>query len=176
MRATRHWHRCTKPRTSPVKLRNVGLTRTPTVRLVSESGREAQAQSRTVRMCESMPGTGPRACLAPLPYTPFRNHHVVFRHTNLRCDRQVLQHRSMVTSGKGPRPLEEGARAARAGTRHVLGRSVLHCLRGACRSCWQRRCGPRLRVAAGPCMFKADCAKAPGERWGSVSMSIVLLR
>ena len=121
------------------KLRNVGLQSEPTARLVSESGRDAQAQSRTVRMQESMPGAGPRACLAPLPCTLFGNRHVVFRHTNLRCDRQVLKHRSMVTSGKGTRPLEEGARAARGGTRHVLGRSVLHCLRGACRSCWQRR-------------------------------------
>ena len=46
-------------------------------------------------------------------------------HTNLRCNRQVLKHRSMAMFDKGPRPLEEGARAARGGTRHVLGRSVL---------------------------------------------------
>ena len=51
-------------------------------------------QSRTVRMQESMPGTGPRACLAPLPCTLFGNHHVVFRHVSLRCYRQVLKHRS----------------------------------------------------------------------------------
>ena len=31
----------------------------------------------------------------------------------------------MVSSEESPRPLEEGARAARGGTRHVLGRSVL---------------------------------------------------
>ena len=33
-----------------------------------------------------MPGAGPEACLAPLPYTLFRTHHVVCRHISLlRC-------------------------------------------------------------------------------------------
>ena len=45
-------------------------------------------------MKESMPGTGPRACLAPLPYTLFGNHHVVFWHVGIRCNRQVMKHRS----------------------------------------------------------------------------------
>ena len=57
-------------------------------------GREAQAQSRAVQMKESMPGTGPKACLAPLPYTQFETYHVVFGHVNIRCDWQVLKHRS----------------------------------------------------------------------------------
>ena len=74
-------------------------------------------------MKENMPGDKPSACVAPLPYTLFKTHHVVFRHISLRCDRQVLQHRSMDLFEQGPRPLEEGARAARGGTRHVLGRS-----------------------------------------------------
>ena len=50
---------------------------------------------------------------------------MVFVHTNLRCDRQALKRRSMAMFIEGPRPLEEGARAARGGTKHVLGRSVL---------------------------------------------------
>ena len=46
-------------------------------------------------MKENMPGPGPRACLAPLPCTPFRIHHVVLVRANLRCDRQALKRRSM---------------------------------------------------------------------------------
>ena len=76
-------------------------------------------------MQKNMPGPERRACLAPLPCTPFRIHHVVLGHTNLRCDRQALKRRSMAMFVDSPRPLEEGARAARGGTRHVLGRSVL---------------------------------------------------
>ena len=61
-------------------------------------GRGAQAQSRAVRMKENMPGDKPRACLAPLPYTLSKTSNVVFGHDSLRCDRQVLKHRTMVKS------------------------------------------------------------------------------
>ena len=105
-----------------------------------EHGRGAQAQSRTVQMQEIMPGNKPRACLAPLPCTLFKTSHVDFGHGGLRCDRLVLKHHSMITFEEGPRPLEEGARAARGGTRHVLGRSVLHRVQRSCRSGRRRRC------------------------------------
>ena len=110
-----------------------------------------------------MSGAGGGTCLAPLPYTLFKTHHVVFRHISLRCDRLVLKHRSMVTFEEGPRPLEEGARAARGGTRHVLGRSVLHRVRRACRSRLRRRC-----EYAPPCdgrvalEAREECAVAKG--------------
>ena len=52
-----------------VNMRGHGQTRT------ALSG--AQAQSRTVLMKESMSGAGPGTCLAPLPYTLFKTHHVV---------------------------------------------------------------------------------------------------
>ena len=76
-------------------------------------------------MSEIMPGAGPETRLAPLPYTLFKTHHVVMGHTHLHCDRQALKRHPMVIFIEGPRPLEEGARAARGGTKHVLGRSVL---------------------------------------------------
>ena len=56
----------------------------------------AQAQSRAVRVRESMPGTGPQACLAPLPSTLFKTSNVVLGHVRLRCAWQVLKHRSMI--------------------------------------------------------------------------------
>ena len=47
-------------------------------------------------MNESMLGTGPQACLAPLPDTLSETFNVVFGHDSLGCDRQALQHRTMV--------------------------------------------------------------------------------
>ena len=58
-----------------------------------------------------MSGAGPRTCLAPLLCTLFGTYHVVFGHLTLRCDRQAMNRRSMVSS-EGSRPLEESARAA----------------------------------------------------------------
>ena len=47
-------------------------------------------------MSESMLGTGPQACLAPLPYTLSKTSNVVCGHDSLRCDRQALKRRTMV--------------------------------------------------------------------------------
>ena len=43
-----------------------------------------------------MLGSGPQACLAPLPYTLSKTFNVVFGHDSLRCDRQALKRRTMV--------------------------------------------------------------------------------
>ena len=59
-------------------------------------GRGAQAQSGAVRIKKNMLGTGPQACLAPLPYTLFKTSNVVLGHVRLRCAWQVLKHRSMI--------------------------------------------------------------------------------
>lgn len=56
-------------------------------------GALSQAQSRAVRKQESMPGTRPKACLAPLPCTLLRTHHVVFGQINMCCDQLVMAHR-----------------------------------------------------------------------------------
>ena len=49
-------------------------------------------------MKESMLGTGPQACLAPLPCTLFKTSNVVLGHGRLRCDRQALKRHTMVRS------------------------------------------------------------------------------
>ena len=89
------------------------------------NGREAQAQSRTVRKKENMPGPEPGHVWHHCRALQSGSTTWYWEHTNLRCNRQALKRHPMVMFIEGPRPLEEGARAARGGAKHVLGRSVL---------------------------------------------------
>ena len=65
---------------------------------MSETWGAEPKQSRAVRVNKNMLADGPRARLAPLPCPLFETFHVVVGHVNLRCDRQALKRRTMVSS------------------------------------------------------------------------------